>query len=97
MATGIPWLDEIVESSGFKMADSEAAREIYNHITGGAMSAITFRRLPIPYRLFHRTRRYEVPHVVEAAHRRIAEAPLRKPAPRRAKPTIGTTLNTRDA
>jgi hypothetical protein len=94
MATGIPWLDKIVASSGFEMADFEAAREIYNHITGGAMSATTFRRLPIPYRLFHRTRRYEVPHVVEAAQRRIAEAPLRKPAPRRCKLAVpGTTLS----
>jgi hypothetical protein len=91
----IPWLDEIVENSGApRMADFEGARLIYNRITGGAMGATAFRRLPISYRLFHRTRRYEVLHVVEAAQRRIAEAPLRKPAPRRGKLTVGTTLNT---
>ena len=92
--TGIPWLDEAVESSRFRMTDSEAAREIYIRITGVTMSAHTFRRLPIPYRLYHRTRQYELGHVIEAADRRVAETPLRRPALRRAKPAIGTTLHT---
>jgi hypothetical protein len=94
MPTGIPWLDEAVESSRFRMTDSEAARTIYIRITGVDVSPNTFRRLPIPYRVFHRTRQYELPHVIEAADRRVAETPLRKPAPRRGKLTPGTTLNT---
>jgi hypothetical protein len=98
MPTGIPWLDEIVENSGIpRMADFEAARLIYNQLTGDCLSPTTFRRLQLPYRLVGRTRRYEVPHVVEAAQKRIREAPLRKPAPRRGKLAIGTTLNARDA
>jgi hypothetical protein len=93
MPSGIPWLDKAVQSSGFEMADFEAARLIYNQIAGVCLSPITFRRLPIPYRRYHRARQYEVPHVVEAAQKRISEAPIRKPAPRRGRLTVGTTLN----
>jgi hypothetical protein len=89
MPTGIPWLDEIVENSGLpKMADFEAARLIYNHVACDCVKSHTFRRFPIPYRLVGRTRRYEVDHVVAFAKRRIGEAPIRKPAPRRRKFSI---------
>jgi hypothetical protein len=86
MPTGIPWLDEIVESAGLpKMADFEAARLIYNHVACDSVSANTFRRYVVPYKLVGRTRRYLVEDVVAFAKRRVSEAPVRKPAPRRFK------------
>jgi hypothetical protein len=84
MPTGIPWLDEIVENSGLpKMADFEGARLIYNHVACDCVKAHTFRRFAIPYKLVGRSRRYVLDDIVDFAKRRISEAPVRKPAPRR--------------
>jgi hypothetical protein len=92
MPTGIPWLDEIVENSGLpKMADFEGARLIYNHVACDSVSAHTFRRYAIPYKLVGRTRRYVVDDIIAYAHKRLVEAPLRKPAPRRKRASASPT------
>jgi hypothetical protein len=89
MPTGIPWLDEIVESSGLpKMADFEAARLIYNHVACDNISPHTFRRYDIRYKLVGRTRRYVVDDITAFARKRLKEAPERTPPQRRRKPAI---------
>jgi hypothetical protein len=95
MPTGIPWLDVIVEEAGVPAAlDLEGAAMAHSEMTGIVVTPTTYRRKPVPYTILGRSRRYNVRDVVAYAKRCVEEAPVRNPAPRRGKPTFGTTLNT---
>jgi hypothetical protein len=97
MPTGVSWVDAALERAGLPpMADLEGGLLIYNNVACDSVSVHTFRRYPIPYKLIGRTRRYVVDDIIAFARKRLAEAPVRKPAPRprgRRKPIEATTAN----
>jgi hypothetical protein len=94
MPTGISWVDAAVERANLPpMADLEGGLLIYNQVACDNISAHTFRRYAIPYKLVGRSRRYVVDDIIAFARKRLEEAPLRKPASRRPRLTIETTLN----
>jgi hypothetical protein len=78
------WLDAIKARANLpQLTDLGGALIIFNNLTCSYTSEHTFRRFPIPYRKFGRERRYGVDHVIDYARRRLEEAPVRKPSPRR--------------
>jgi hypothetical protein len=92
MPTDIPWIDAAVERSGLPpMADLEGGMEIYNAVACDSVSVHTFRRYPIRYKIIGRARRYIVDDIIAFAKKRLEEAPVRKPAPRRKSAAPVTT------
>jgi hypothetical protein len=78
------WLDAIAERANLpQLTDLGGALIVYNNLTCSGDSVHTFRRRPIPYVMVGRERRYKVDDVIDFARKRLGEAPVRMPAPRR--------------
>ena len=83
MPTGISWVDAAVERANLPpMADLEGGLLIYNQVACDSVSAHTFRRYDISYKLVGRSRRYFVDDIIAFARQRIADAPRRTPPQR---------------
>jgi hypothetical protein len=83
MSTGISWVDSAVARADLPpMADLEGGLLIYNQVACDSVSAHTFRRYAIPYKLIGRSRRYTVDDIISFARKRFDEAPLRRPSQR---------------
>jgi hypothetical protein len=78
MATGVIWLDKIVEQANFApTVDREGAALVLSQLLGFTPSKHTVRSWPIPYRVVGKYARYQVSDLIEYARRRFAEAPVR--------------------
>jgi hypothetical protein len=77
------WIDSIIKKAGLpQLTDLGGALIAYNNLTCSDASTHTFRRLPIPYFIIGRERRYRVDDVIAFAREQL-KTPLRKPAGRR--------------
>ena len=80
------WRDAIAERAKLpQLTDLGGARIAYNDLTCSSYTEHAFRRLPIPYQILGRERRYRVDDVIAYARKQLAEAPMRKPPQRRRK------------
>jgi hypothetical protein len=78
------WIDAIVKRANLpQLTDLGGALIVYNNLTCSGSSIHTFRRFPIAYVLVGRERRYKVDDIIAFAKKRLAEAPVRMPPPRR--------------
>jgi hypothetical protein len=78
------WLDVIAARANLpQLTDLGGAVIVYNNLTCSSASVHTFRRFPIAYVLVGRERRYKVDDIIAFAKKRLAEAPVRMPPPRR--------------
>jgi hypothetical protein len=78
MATGVIWLDRIVEQANFPpTVDREGAALVLSQLLGFTPSKHTVRSWPIPYRVVGKYSRYRVSDLIEFARRRLEEAPVR--------------------
>jgi hypothetical protein len=84
MATGIIWLDRIVEQADFpQTVDREGAALVLGQLLGFTPSKHTVRSWDIPYRVVGKHSRYLVSDLVEYARARLKQ-PVRT-GPRAAK------------
>jgi hypothetical protein len=84
MLADIPWVDAAVERAGLPpMADLEGGLLIYNSIACDSVGVHAFKRYHIPYKIIGRSRRYVVDDIIAFAKKRLEEAPVRMPPPRR--------------
>ena len=85
------WRDAIAERANLpQLTDLGGALIVYNDLTCSSYTEHAFRRLPIPYQILGRERRYRVDDIIAYARKRLQEAPLRKPAPRRKRANAST-------
>ena len=85
------WRDAIAERANLpQLTDLGGALIVYNDLTCSSYTEHAFRRFPISYVIVGRERRYRVDDVIAYARKQLAEAPLRKPAPRRKRANAST-------
>ena len=77
MATGVVWLDKIVEQANFPpdcRPGGRRPRSSYGELTGFTPSKHTIRSWrDLPYRIVGRSAIYQVPDVIEHARKRFEE------------------------
>ena len=95
MATGVLWLDQIIDQANFPpTVDREGASLLLGQLLGYTPSKHTVRSWPIPYRVVGKYSRYRVSDLIEYAGKRFDEAPVRTgPVPRLGKLAVATRLN----
>jgi hypothetical protein len=78
MATGIAWLDRIVERADFpQTVDREGAALVLGQLLGFTPSKHTIRSWDIPYRVVGKQSRYLVSDLIEYARNRLKQSPVR--------------------
>jgi hypothetical protein len=84
MATGIAWVDRVVEEANFPpTTDREGAALILGQLLGFTPSPHTVRSWEIPYKVVGKYARYQVNDLIEYARARIKSTPVRT-GPKRA-------------